>query len=291
MTRIFSAPLTRHLRLSKTSLATCILLTRRDGGVYGFSMHDKAFAFDGVMYEPAASFNPSDIAANSNMDLDNLTVTTLIDSATITEEDVRARKWDFAAYRIFQINWADLSMGDKKDSSGHLGELSTGRQVLTAELIGLMEAYTTTIGVISTPGCRTNLGSAECGIDLLSGGSPSAWTVTGTITADAGDFYKVNDSARTEDDDFFTEGVITFTDGPAAGYGYEVKSYRLAGGEIVTKIPLPANVLGCAYSMHAGCLKRFTEDCVNRFHNAANYRGEPLRRGQDVMVQLGRHNG
>lgn len=287
MTRSFSIPLAAHLRLAKTTLTTCIELTRRDGNVYGFSMHDRALVFDGLTYEPTASFVPSDIAANSNMDLDNLSVTTLIDSETISEEDVRARKWDFAAYRIFQVNWADLSMGDKKDSAGHLGEISSGRLTLQAELIGLLEAYTITIGIVSTPGCRTDFGSPECGVSLVSG-SP-ALTVSGTITTDSGDFYRIFDSSRTEADDFFTEGVITFLDGPASGYGYEVKLYLQAGGEIVTKVHLPANVAGSSYSMHAGCLKRFTEDCVGRYSNGANFRGEPHRRGSDVLVQVGRH--
>jgi hypothetical protein len=33
--------------------------------------------------------------------------------------------------------------------------------------------------------------------------------------------------------------------------------------------------IGDTYSVHAGCTKRFTEDCTTKFANALNFQGEP----------------
>lgn len=286
MSKTFSIALQAQLNSARARLATCILLTRQDGNTYGFTTYDRTLSIGGVLYRPAASFNPTDIASNLNLDIDNVTAEALLDSDTVTEDDLRAGKWDWATFRIFQVNWEDLTMGDKKDRKGHLGQVTVNRQTFMAELLGLMESYTISIGEITTPNCRANLGDQRCKVDLV-GGSPSL-TVTGTISFDAGDFFSIADAGRIEAEDYFTEGVITFTSGSANGLSYELKKFSFGGG-MITKTPIAYNVNGATYSMHAGCMKRFLEDCVARFSNGANFRGEPWLRGPDAAVQVGRH--
>ncbi len=287
MVKNFSSFMTQHLNLALTKLCSCILLTRTDGNRYGFTTHDKMLVIDNVRYEPAASFRRTDLANNLNLDLDNVSAEGLLSSSTITADDLRAGRWDYATYRIFQVNWSDLTMGDKKDMTGHLGQVTVNRQTFIAELLGLVEAYTISIGEITQPGCRANLGDQRCKVDLV-GGSPSL-TVTGTITTDYGDFFTIADSSRTEADTYFSEGVITFTSGDANGLAYELKIYTQSGGVMVTKTPIAYNVAGATYSMHAGCDKQRTT-CRDRFSNVINFRGEPWLRGNDAMVQVGRHS-
>lgn len=286
MTKVFSIALQGQLASARSQLATCILLTRTDGNAYGFTTYDRTLLIGSVAYRPAASFNPSNIASNLNLDQDNVTAEALLDDDTLSEDDLRAGKWDYATFRIFQVNWADLTMGDKKDKTGHLGQVTVNRQTFVADLLGLMEAYIIAIGAVTQPGCRYNLGDVNCGVDLI-GGSPSL-TVTGTVGFDAGDFFTIADASRGEAEDYFTEGVITFTSGLADGLSYELKKFY-AGGGMVTKTPIAYNVSGATYSMHAGCMRRFLEDCVKRFSNGGRFGGEPWLRGPDAAVQVGRH--
>jgi uncharacterized phage protein (TIGR02218 family) len=278
--KTYSIALRGHINSQLTTLATCILMTRTDGNIYGFTTHDKQLLIDGVYYESAAGFNPTDIASNSNIETDNVNVTALLDSASITEDDLRAGRWDYAAYRIFQVNWSDLSMGDKKDSTGHLGEVTVNRQTFAADLLGLMEAYGTSVGAITQPGCRNSLGDLRCGIDL------GPLTVTGTISACASDLVTLTDGSRAEAVGYFNEGIITIEDGPAAGLRYEIKEYTV--GQFITKIPIAYDVTGAAYTMTAGC-DRLRETCRDRFSNVSNFNGEPWLRGMDALVQIGRH--
>lgn len=297
----FSVSLTGHLHKALTHLATCLLFTRTDGGVYGFTNHDKPIYFGGVNYYPAASFNASDIQSKNNLDTDNLSIEGVVNSAYLTEDDLRAGRWDFAAFRVFQVNYLSLAMGAKKDRAGTLGEVRVSRKTFVADLLGLMEAYVTTVGEVTQPGCRASLGDARCGVNLTGYldefGSPStsigspgfSMTVTGTITSsDGANTFVMYDAARTEPAGFFDEGIITFNDGPGVGLRFEIKQF--AGALISTKSLLPYDMTGSAYTMTKGCDRTF-DTCVHTFHNALNFRGEPWLRGNDVLMQVGRHNG
>lgn len=260
-------------------LATCMRLQRTDATVYGFTTHDKPLTIGGTVYEPAASFNPTDIASANNMDTDNVSIDGLLDTDTITEDELRAGRWDYAAFRLFQVNWNDLTMGDKKDRAGHLGEVTVNRQTFVAELLGMMEAYATSIVEITTPGCRASLGDARCKVDM------TGYTVGGTIDSSGTDYFTLNDAARAEADGYFDEGVITFTSGDNDGLSFEVKAYIV--GTWITKTPFPYDAAGATYTMTRGCNRHFGT-CRDTFANAANFRGEPWLRGNDALIQIGR---
>lgn len=280
--KTISLALTQEILRSSARLATCLWIRRRDGNEYGFTTNSKTLTIGGVTYRPRASFAPTDIASQNNLDADDLQVDGFLDSVAITEDELRAGRWDDAEFRVFQVNWSNLAAGDKKDRRGHLGQCQVNVSTFTAELLGLMDALGTAITETTQAGCRANLGDARCTVDLTVGGR----TVTGTIDTADGDFFTLHDSARTEADAFFDEGVIEFLDGDAIGLSYEVKSYVV--GSWTTKTPMAYDVTGAAYTMHRGCRKRFDEDCVTTFDNAVNFRGEPHLRGSDLLLQVGR---
>lgn len=282
MTKSISVNLKAEMTGALSKLATCMRLERTDGNVYGFTTHDAPLTIDGVLYESAASFKPSDIASANNLDTDNLTIDGMLDSDTLTEDELRAGYWDYARFRIFQVNWSDLTMGDKKDRAGRLGNVSVHRQTFVAELLGLMEAYAISIGELTSPTCRASLGDSRCKFDLA--GSPSM-SVTGTIgTADT-DFFTLHDPARTEADGYFDEGVITI-DYPQGARSYEIKAYIV--GTFVTKTPYAYDATGITYTMTRGC-NRLWATCTGTFNNGVNFRGEPWLRGNDKLIQVGRH--
>lgn len=283
MTKSISVNLKAEMTGALSKLATCMRLERLDGNVYGFTTHDVPLTIDGVRYEPAASFNPSNIVSANNLDTDNLTIEGAIDSATLTEDELRAGYWDYARFRIFQVNWSDLTMGDKKDRAGRLGNVSVHRQTFVAELLGLMESYAISIGQLSSPMCRASLGDARCKFDLA--GSPSM-SVSGIIDTADTDFFTLHDSARTEADGYFDEGVITIHY-DSGDLSYEVKAYVI--GVWITKTPWAYDATGIAYTMTRGCDRRF-ETCRDTFNNVVNFRGEPWLRGNDKLIQVGRRS-
>jgi hypothetical protein len=195
-----SAGLKAHLAQSYQTLATCWKVTLKDTTVKAFTDHDQNIVFDGDTYLAASGYTPSSIETTDALNVDNLEVVGMLVSPSITEDDLRAGLWDFARVEVFLVNWADLTQGRLIQRVGTLGEVSadTGQR-FKAELRGLAQAFTRTIGRLTSPLCSASLGDSRCQVGL------GPFTVTGTLTDVNPDNQTLFDTGRTEP-------------GPAGGY-------------------------------------------------------------------------
>lgn len=278
--KTISTALATHIAGEVTTLATCWKLKRRDGIIIGFTDHDADLIISGVTYESETGFTPSAIANTAALNVDNLDVQGMLSAGFVTESDIFAGKYDFAEIEIFQVNYKDLSQGTLKLRRGWLGEVSLHKQQFIAEVRGLTQRLSQTIGELYSPSCRAALGDSRCKINL------AIHTVTGSVTTaiSGQSFY---DTARTETSDIFTFGNITFTSGANSGLSMEVKEYRknASDGKITLVLPMPyAIALGDNYSLTKGCDKSIST-CFSRFNNVVNFRGEPYVPGLDRSLE------
>lgn len=250
-----------------TTLATCWKATLVNGTVYAATSLDRDLVFSGVTYLAASSYRPSNVDSSNELNPDNLELDGYLSASFITDADIQAGLWDYAAIELFEINYLDTSIGRNLIRSGTLGQVKTGRQTFNAELRGLMQAYSRVIGRLTTQTCTADLGDARCTKVLTS------FTFTGTVTSATGNRV-VSDSGRTQANDYFTGGKVTFTSGPNTGLSMEVTAYTV--GVLTLALAMPYTVsAGNTYSVIAGCTKRFSEDCVGKFANGVNFRGFP----------------
>jgi uncharacterized phage protein (TIGR02218 family) len=274
--KAMSAALKAHYALGTTTLATCWKATLTDGTVVAATSLDRDLVFDGITYLANASYTPSDIDSTAELNPDNLEVAGFLASPAITEADVQSGRWDYAAIELFEVNYADLSMGKNVLRSGTLGEVRAGRATFTAELRGLMQAYSRTIVRLTTKDCTADLGDARCKVAL------ATFTVTGVVESVSGNRV-ITDAARTEAANWFTAGKLTFTSGLNTGLSMEVK--QSGAGQIALHQSMPfAIAVGDSYTLYAGCTKRFTEDCQTKFTNGVNFRGFPHLPGSKVYA-------
>lgn len=272
--------LAEHTALGTTTLATCWRVTLQSGAVLGFTDHDLPLTISGVVYEAGTGFLPSAVQTQSRLAVDSQNMQGFLDSEAIVPDDLAAGVWDFAEILVFAVNWRDVGQGIDIKERGRLGEVSLQRGTFTAEFRGLANAYSQAIAAVYQPGCRAQLGDSRCGVSL------ATWTVTGTLDSVSADGLTLTDAARGEAADHFNGGKITMLDGASEGLSMEVKSS--SGASIVLQMQLPHGVAaGDAYSLHAGCSKRFAEDCVARFANGVNFRGEPHIPGMDQLLRVG----
>lgn len=192
MSVTISAALAAHYAGSTHTLATLWKVTLDSGTVYGFTNHDVDITYLGTTYRAATGFSPTDVASASDLSVDNLDVQGVLTSPAITEADLHAGVWDFAAVVVMEVNWADLTMGHRPIRTGHIGEVSIDRGTFRAELRGMMQAYSRTLGELTSAGCRAQLGDSRCTVNL------TPFTVTGTIDAVNADGVTLYDAARTE---------------------------------------------------------------------------------------------
>ena len=279
--KVISTELATHLAGEAMTLAMCWKLTRRDNVVLGFTDHDRDIAFDTVLYKASTGFTPSAIENAGSLRVDNIDVEGMLSSGSLTEADILAGLYDFAEIEIFGVNYTDLAQGTIKLRRGWLGEVSLYKQNFIAEVRGLTQRLSQTIGELYSASCRATLGDGRCKVNL------SGHTVTGTVDASASNI-QFTDMARTEGADTFTFGKITFSSGANNGLAMEVKEYRhseAVGGQVTLALPMPYPILaGDSYTLIKGCDKTLST-CFGRFNNVVNFRGEPLVPGIDRMLE------
>lgn len=271
-----SAALKAHNAQGATTLVTCWKVTRRDGAVFGFTEHVRDLPVSGVTYQAATGFSASAIRTTAALNVDNLDVEGKLDAAGITEADLLAGRWDFAEIHVFEVNYADLTMGIRKLRRGYLGEVKRGRAGFVVELRGLTQKLAQQFGRVYTATCNADLGDARCAVAL------APLTVTGALTA-AASGRQFTDSARGEAAGWFKGGKLSWTGGANAGLSMEVKDFA-GGGVFTLQQPMPFTVaVGDAYSVTPGCDKTIAT-CHAKFGNTLNFRGFPHVPGTDRMI-------
>jgi uncharacterized phage protein (TIGR02218 family) len=265
--KTISDELLAHLALDTTTMTTCWRVVRTDGAVFTFSSFSEPITFDAEVYEPTSAFSHSAIATSGAMNVDNLEISSVLTSDALNDADLLSGLWDFANVEIFQVNWADLTMGKLVLRSGKLGEVKTGRHNFTAELRGLTQPLQQNIGRVYSATCDANLGDARCGKDL------TAFTFTSTVTSVTSQAEFASDGL-TQDVGYFDYGHITFTSGLNINRSMEVRSFA-SGGAVFLQMPMPLEVaVDDAFSIVVGCDKAFAT-CISRFDNALAFRGFP----------------
>ena len=273
--RSISAGLKAHIGEEVTTLATCWLIKRRDGVALGFTTHDRPLAIDGVYYRAVAGFTPSAVESSNALDVDNLDVDGVLDSAALSRADLLNGCYDRASVVVFMVNWADLAQGKLILKTGTIGDVSARDQEFTAEVRGLTQALQADVGELFSPECRADLGDHRCKLNLR------GFRVLGTVTS-AADSESFADTARGEADGWFDYGTLAWLTGANAGRETEIKAF--AGGSFTLVDAMPGPIAaGDRYRAQAGCDKRFAT-CTAKFANTLNFRGEPHVPGQDAVL-------
>lgn len=276
MTKVVPAGLLSNYQSDSPTVAWAIKITRTDDEVYGWTSADRDATIDAVIYESAPGLSVASFASSAGLAVDNSELTVLADDTIITRADILAGRWNNAAYLLFKYDWTDVSAGEEVISAGFLGELHPRSGAYVAELRALQQYLQQPVGAASTKTCRARLGDAMCMVDL------GGWTETGTITSVTSK-QVFTDSSRTEADDYFGEGILTWTAGLNTGLSQKVKTY--ASDTFTLSLPMIFDVqIGDTYSVIAGCRKRLDEDCAAKFSNELNFQGEPHRPTVDELT-------
>ncbi len=270
-----SSQFAAHIAGETTSLATCWKVTRKDGVVFGFTDFDQTLLIDGVSYEARTGYTRTAIQTISDLSVDNLDIESAFDSEAITAQDLRDGIWDNAEVLIFLVNWTALSQGKIILKRGMIGQVELKDALYRAELRGLTQLFSQNIGELYTADCRADLGDTRCGVNL------EALTASGVVTA-SDNRYGFTDNSRTEEDDYWKGGLITWISGANAGRRMEIRAF--ASGTFTLFLPMPSEIaVGDAYTARPGCNKTF-ETCCSRYGNGINFRGEPYVPGTDAVL-------
>lgn len=264
-----------HLRAPVTTLALCWRIQRLDGVVLGFTQHDRAISLGGVVYTPAPAFSVSEVERTMTEAVDNLDVSGVFSSNTLTDEDLQVGRYDDARLTIFRLNWADPTMGQQPIASGLIGRVSRTDAGFVAELRGIKHLLQKQAAPVYSPSCRARLGDKACRVTLAAFERRTALTAQTSDTAFRFDNTGVVDSS-------LSFGVLRWLDGPLTGQDSVILTHSGTAIELdesmtqALSFPLKVRVT-------AGCDKRLAT-CRDVFSNVANYRGEPYVPGLDSLL-------
>lgn len=259
-----------------TAWTTCIKITRRDTTVIGLTDLDVDLTISGVTYKSAAGYTPTTLSASSDMSVDTADVEGILAAAGVEREDIRAGLYDRAEVEWFLYDWENEATV-KTLAKGHWGEATLYEGRYVAEVRSLSQHLQETVGEVTTPTCRADLGDSRCGVNLAT--YQEAVTLTGVTSASV-----FTDTARTEAANYWRGGKITFTSGANDGFSMEVKS-STAGGQFTLFQPMPFTPsIGDTATIVPGCNK-LPNTCKNTYSNYDNFRGEPHVPGRRKVSQ------
>ncbi len=268
-----SGPMSTHLSGEVTTLAWCWKATRRDLQEFGFTSHDQDLTISGLTYYAETGLNATNAQAKVGANVDNLEVAGMLDSSTITEDDVRNGLWDGCEIKVFIVNWQDTSQ-QLIIQTGTIGDITVKKLQFIAEMRSLSQALQNTIGRVFSRRCDANFGDTRCGINLAS------HSVSGSVTSIVSNTEFVVDNTVS-----IPFGTITWTSGLNTGAQMEIK--KIVSNNVTIVLPMNKSIsIGDTFTIAAGCDKNFTSTTgCSGYSNQVNFRGFPHIPGLDVILE------
>lgn len=262
------------------TLAYCWQITRTDDEIQGFTSFDKDIVIDGVTYQASTGMFATATETNTNLEVNNLNISSFLSSEGISEADLISGVWDFAQVKIFLVNYLDLPEDLETTpykyillSEGILGKISNSDRGFSFELRSLMQFLNQKQSWVTSPFCRYELGDDLCTVDLE--GYTQELTATG---ASDNKIIYVEESMTLN---YFAYGTITFNSGAMAGR--TVRVAKNDGFSLTLFESAPYFIeLGDTFTATRGCDK--TRETCKSFSNVVNFGGEPDLPGVDEYL-------
>ncbi|MFO1105367.1 MAG: DUF2163 domain-containing protein [Amaricoccus sp.] len=265
-----------------TQMCRCWRVQRADGVELGFTDHDRDLTFDGLVFRANTGLDASALQTTTGLSVDNGQAVGALSDAAVTEEDIRAGKFDRAEVHQWLVDWTQPELRVLL-FRGWFGEIRRSDGKFEVELRGLAEALGTTVGRSILRSCDRVLGDERCGFDLAQAGFSVETSVQAgsdgarIVTAGFGEFSE----------GWFTNGHLVWLSGGNLGERAIVKSDVLSGegARIVALWREPARPLsvGDRFRLLAGCDKQMST-CKSKFSNLLNFRGFPHIPGEDWVA-------
>ena len=270
-----------HLGLGVTTVCRAWMVQRRDGVTYGFTDHDRDFAFDSVTFKASTGLSARVLQQSTGLSVDNSEAIGALSDAAIDEADLAAGRFDGAEVRSWLVNWADPAQRIEQ-FRGNFGEITRSAGAFRAELRGLTDRLNQPQGRVYQRSCSAVLGDARCGFDLSAPGYRATGVIAGFDPMGRMRFVGLTGFA----DRWFERGRLMVQTGAAAGLVGMIKSDRVAGADRLVDLwhgfgaPL---VVGDQVQLDAGC-DRMAQTCRGKFANFLNFQGFPHIPGEDWLT-------
>lgn len=258
---------------------TCTKITRRDLTVEGTTSHDQDLTVDSQLYRSVPGYTPSSIQSTVDLEPDNIDQHGIIDEVYVREGDLRAGEYNGARIEVILADWK-TSTKVRTLLVGFLGRFRIINQQYKLEINLLESEYGKPIGETYSLNCQVKrFGDSRCKYAV-----PSVSSDVNSVAISKRSFV---DLARVEADDYFNDGLLTWTSGANAGRQSVVKRYTLINQTIELYEPTPSVIaVSDAFDLEQGCPRTWA--FCKSIGNQLNYRGQPYFPGfSDIVGDTG----
>lgn len=267
MTRVwFNAPL--------ETVATFWRVERRDGVTLGFTTHDRALWFDGLLHRAAPGMVPSAIRRSADLEPDSAEVEGVLSHDAITAQDVTRGCFDNARITIGMVDWESLEHDIVY--CGSLGPVTVGKMGFSAALVSRKAELQYDPVPRTSPTCRAQFCGPGCTLSALQfthEGQVAGFDLQSGLLTLATAAPMAN----------LRGGTLRWLDGPYAGQSMTIAD--LNGEVVLLDRPIDQDLpIGSRVLLREGC-DRTLATCAERFGNAINFQGEPHLPGNDLIAR------
>lgn len=260
-------------RAALTSFVFCWQLERRDGAGIAMTSGDVPIRVEGQKFDPAPGLVPAGIVRGEVPESQPGETEGALTADGFTEDDLLSGRWDGSRARLLTVDASDRAPKAIPLLEGELGEVSLDGNRFRADLLGAASKVQGVPCTQTSPECRATLGDKACRVDLA-GRRQRRKVVEG------GGAQLVLDAPCA---DSFVTGCVRWLDGPNCGL--QTVILAVSGNRIQLRdVPRFGVAGGESVLLQEGCDKRFPT-CIERFDNAANFRGEPHLPGNDLLTR------
>lgn len=267
----------------------CARIVAQDGTTVRITEHPVDLVMsNGQVYRCDTGYEFTGYDDQSDMSPGSFDLTGILDHG-ITRDQLGSGVFDNARFYIFATSW--ISPVEDEEPVGVLtfGKTTLQDSTYKTEMMGLSDALNQDVSVSTTAQCQNTLFDRTLDGRIIAtdrsrctgpranpdGPSFSAYKVSGTVTGVTSQF-QFQDSVRPEAAEWFSSGQVRFLTGANAGLKPLQVKQSLSGGQIICYEAFYYPVaIGDQYEMIPGCRKRFNEDCVAKYNNGINFRGQP----------------
>ncbi|GAB4283417.1 MAG: DUF2163 domain-containing protein [Roseovarius sp.] len=274
-----SGGLAAHLAAGPTTtLCHAWAIRRRDGVEMGFTDHDAALEFEGIVFRAESGLSAVALQQSTGLSVDNTEALGALSDAAIREADIEAGRYDGAEVRAWLVNWQDTAER-QLIFRAHIGEIRRAAGAFEAELRGLTDVLNQPEGRVYQKPCGAVLGDAACRVDLSLPDHRLEAVPEAVDERRVFRFQGLDGLAA----GWFRFGRLRVLSGDAVGLGGTIKHDRFENGLRVVELwhPLRAGIApGDRVQLIVGCDKR-AETCRFKFDNFINFQGFPDLPGDD----------
>lgn len=270
--RTLSGNFATHIAGETYTLARLWTLTAGDGTILRFTDHDRDLVKGANTYSSDLGFTPSSLLVAIGSGIQGLNIDLVISAAGVTLADLVGGRWRKAQCIIERVNWALPDDGFMFEFGGEVTSITFDEDIgrCSFEVQGLAGRQRNIQVEFHSVMCRADLGDARCKVDINA--LKATFTVAVAPTRSTWTTAELNQA-----DQFWKLGVLRFLTGANAGIAMEVKASLQTNLSVLTMMPMPFAVApGDTGEIWPGCGKSFLTDCVGRYNNAVNFRGEPF---------------